>query len=618
MRFRFILFVLIAASVPLAMAFVITADVGVRSEQTLEHRVDTASKALIAKLESDTEKRREWLLRLVALPDIIDLARASAKSDAEPPAEAVARVRAAVNGIFPTNEVPQLIAVVNQAGGQVVVSSGEPKVCKVEKLAPAAAALSGELATTYARFDNEFYRLSAAPVGISDVAIVLGDRMGDSTAVKLREEVSADITFILGGKPIVSTFRDGAMRADTVEAARVSPATHSFGTLDVTLPGGHLLGRIFPIAISNAATRSLARTIPGAGFAVVTLKSDLGWVGNMQAIGFLLGLGIFLLGLVWITAIYGPVYRQARSIEAHLARLRLERGLRLTPKGFSPPFTALAEMLDKVAVEWSKDTSPLPAVRDTPTASQEAPKPIQRPLGELPLTNGAPARKPAPDEGTPASFPFQDDPHVVTGRQQKVAGTPAPAQDPTPAKPFPPPPPPRPAPRAEVKAETPRATLTSPNISTLSSQREVSGPVPLPGGSTISTGIRAAPVKPIEAPKAAPPPRPANRQMDTITDADIPPELLARSQELERELLGGSSIEPGLDAEEEHYKSVFDEFLNARRRCNESNDGLTYDKFSARLKKNREQLMEKYTCRTVRFQVYVKDGKAAVKALPVR
>jgi hypothetical protein len=37
-----------------------------------------------------------------------------------------------------------------------------------------------------------------------------------------------------------------------------------------------------------------------------------------------------------------------------------------------------------------------------------------------------------------------------------------------------------------------------------------------------------------------------------------------------------------------------------------------------KLIRNREQLVKKYQCRTVRFQVYEKDGKAALKATPVR
>jgi hypothetical protein len=45
---------------------------------------------------------------------------------------------------------------------------------------------------------------------------------------------------------------------------------------------------------------------------------------------------------------------------------------------------------------------------------------------------------------------------------------------------------------------------------------------------------------------------------------------------------------------------------------------MTYDKFAAKLRKNKEQLVAKDNCKTVRFQVYVKDGKAALKATPVK
>jgi hypothetical protein len=135
---------------------------------------------------------------------------------------------------------------------------------------------------------------------------------------------------------------------------------------------------------------------------------------------------------------------------------------------------------------------------------------------------------------------------------------------------------------------------------------------PRPGASargTVTTGpvrITTGPTSPVRtsATRAAEP---------AATDADIPPELLAASQELEQELLA-----PSEDQEEQHFQAVFDEFVSVRKRCGEPNDGLTFEKFSTRLKKNRDQLIEKYACKTVRFQVYVKDGKAAVKALPVR
>ena len=63
---------------------------------------------------------------------------------------------------------------------------------------------------------------------------------------------------------------------------------------------------------------------------------------------------------------------------------------------------------------------------------------------------------------------------------------------------------------------------------------------------------------------------------------------------------------------------MYREFVATRERCGESADGLTYERFAVKLRKNREQLMQKYACRTVRFQVYVKEGKAALKATPVR
>jgi hypothetical protein len=70
--------------------------------------------------------------------------------------------------------------------------------------------------------------------------------------------------------------------------------------------------------------------------------------------------------------------------------------------------------------------------------------------------------------------------------------------------------------------------------------------------------------------------------------------------------------------EEKHFQEVFRDFVATREKCREPADGLTFDKFKAKLLKNKEQLVAKYQCRTVRFQVYVKDGKAALKATPVK
>ena len=73
-----------------------------------------------------------------------------------------------------------------------------------------------------------------------------------------------------------------------------------------------------------------------------------------------------------------------------------------------------------------------------------------------------------------------------------------------------------------------------------------------------------------------------------------------------------------VDSEEAHVRQVFAEYIATRESCGESVANLTLDKFRAKLDANREQLIAKYNCRSARFSVYVKDGKAALKATPVR
>jgi hypothetical protein len=70
--------------------------------------------------------------------------------------------------------------------------------------------------------------------------------------------------------------------------------------------------------------------------------------------------------------------------------------------------------------------------------------------------------------------------------------------------------------------------------------------------------------------------------------------------------------------EDQHFQDVYRDFVATRARCGEAAEGLTFDKFALKLKKNREQLVAKHACRTVRFQVYVKEGRAALKATPIK
>ena len=69
---------------------------------------------------------------------------------------------------------------------------------------------------------------------------------------------------------------------------------------------------------------------------------------------------------------------------------------------------------------------------------------------------------------------------------------------------------------------------------------------------------------------------------------------------------------------ESEYEAVYAEFLRVKRRCGEPTAQLTLDRFVHKLKQNRALLMSRTLCRGVRFEIYVREGKAAVRATPIR
>jgi hypothetical protein len=120
---------------------------------------------------------------------------------------------------------------------------------------------------------------------------------------------------------------------------------------------------------------------------------------------------------------------------------------------------------------------------------------------------------------------------------------------------------------------------------------------------------------------AAPPPRPAAPP----PRAKTPPPVAAAPppRALDDDILASTgNLRPppaGDDGDEDAYfRSVFDEFVALKAQCGEPTAGLTFGKFVDKLRRNRDELLAKPGTTGVRFSVYVKDGKAALKATPVK
>ena len=161
------------------------------------------------------------------------------------------------------------------------------------------------------------------------------------------------------------------------------------------------------------------------------------------------------------------------------------------------------------------------------------------------------------------------------------------------------------------------------------SEFKFSAPTPVKGGGG------DAPRPPI--PSAAPPAPPVMRP-PPATPRPAPPSVMAPAMAppgrpgttpgarpgLDDDILSDSAADDGGGAggetpeETAYFHEVFDQFVALKKSCNESIAGLTYVKFAGKLRKNRDDLRSKTNCREVRFTVYVKDGKAALKASPVK
>ena len=70
--------------------------------------------------------------------------------------------------------------------------------------------------------------------------------------------------------------------------------------------------------------------------------------------------------------------------------------------------------------------------------------------------------------------------------------------------------------------------------------------------------------------------------------------------------------------EETEWRQVYADFVAMKKKFGEPTDKLTYEKFRGTLQRNKDALVARHGCERVSFRVYEKQGKAALKASPVK
>ena len=110
-----------------------------------------------------------------------------------------------------------------------------------------------------------------------------------------------------------------------------------------------------------------------------------------------------------------------------------------------------------------------------------------------------------------------------------------------------------------------------------------------PGPKQAATGKAAAVAQPATPQPQVPPPEPQIHIAGTA-----PPDPLAETR----------------------LRSVYRAYVEAKRRCNEDTTRLSFDAVVASLKRQVPELLERHNVRDVEYRVFVKDGKAILRAVP--
>jgi len=169
----------------------------------------------------------------------------------------------------------------------------------------------------------------------------------------------------------------------------------------------------------------------------------------------------------------------------------------------------------------------------------------------------------------------------------------------------------------ERPKETPTARPKTGSSSTARRQRSSRPPAPTPRH-------RQAPAPVAEKEPTPLPDDPPTRPRAVVDefaqheddDPFADPEESTQVTHIPQELIDRS--ETDARADEAHFREVFDRFVATQKECGGNVSGLTFEKFVRKLHAARDQVKKRHNAGSVRFTVYVKEGRAALKASPVK
>lgn len=569
-RLKFLLFALIVLGLWGYHLFRLSPSVAERAAELSSGRAAAVEPLIAQSLRDEASQKLVAIVSAVQTPALLQNLVPARPTKPEPlTAEKFTAVRDAVLAGLPEgSRADAVIVVVTEASSFASKGSGAPVTEGVDFAAAANAGVKGRAQSVM----DGTYGFHSFPVTVLDrtevntlamVAVGLPAKTPDISVVQ--KELGLDsVALVEGGKVIATSGSDAAREAvDTLKADEDGVTERGkLSTLGpLMLPAftnNDPMGGKAPLAMG---ARRTVRGTPYEVISVASVRPALEPLANYQAFAVPAFALLLLLSLIWLALMGSGKARD--SGKAMVVHDRPE--LAATVRAPAAPLPAAAVSGPEAKV----DSAPL-AIPDLPPAPEASPDDFEFP-------------------GSPSSSA----PPVGDNNPPAEAATPGFSFD------------------GEDNGQPTRAY------------------------SAIAGGGGAAEQRFGEAQHAAPPPEDPEEDFnpEATRVAMIPTELLQQSQREKEQpktapagraqtmqQAGGnrSGVASSGNPDEGHWNDIYKDFVATRERCGEPADGLTYDKFKVKLQKNREQLVQKYNCRTVKFQVYVKEGKAALKATPVK
>ncbi len=515
------------------------------------------------------------------------------------------------------------------ANGKVIARIGQGENQYGDSIAGlevVADALRGYLTDSMAAPDGKLVRLAAAPVlaktrdrvvGAIWVSVDAGARLADTW----KKNLGMEIAFLLGGQVTHSTMGESALgslaaevesRREEIAAARRTRAfALPFGADSLLAVAAPFPGEAAALGGHYVLLEKLTAAASPLALLAATTKEDLAW-GHFPWPG--------LAAVVAVMLVVGLLL-QRREIDGPLARLRVElqklsRGeLRKLDDGRHPGrWGGLARDVNASLERAGGGEGP---------QSDTARKDLNKILGDSDRERVA-SLPPLPPLGGPAAAWGSGGKGGPAPGGFGASTTPGGSAFPQSISRFGAEQPGSPGGMPNLgMGSVPGAKLSSPPLGGAPPRPAMPGGLPplpgpgLAGGAPLhaSPGYAHEAQTPIAMPLPMAPPPPAPPPM--VTPGPAGAKVARAMEDLPTQDMVNDQKTTAVDEWEGHVRAVFAEYIETRARGNESIAGLTLDKFRQKLDANRQAIIEKHRCRSARFTVYVKDGKAALKASPL-